>query len=112
MHKTIIALAFAAVAGISQLLPARADSPPPPFFAERPFVEIIEEAGYHCGPAADHTPATGADADALAKLGLDPFIVHCFISGKTYLVGKPRLDPTGHPLTSVAPVVKEIPGKG
>jgi len=112
-RSSMIASALVAAAGLSHpVRPARADSPPPPFFAERPYIEIIEKAGYRCGPEASHEPATGADADAMAKLGLEPFIVHCPIAGKTYLVGQPHLDPGGHPLNSVAPMVKEIPGNG
>jgi hypothetical protein len=110
---SMIAPALAAVA--SSFHPGacvRADSPPPPFFEEQPFVEIIEKAGYHCGPDASHAPATGADADALVKLGLEPFVVRCEITGKTYLVGKPRVGPDGHPLNSAAPIVKEIVGNG
>jgi hypothetical protein len=86
---------------------ARADSPPPPFLAERPFFEMIEKAGFPCGQAVSHVPASGADADAIVKQGLEAFIVQC-LGDKTYLVGRPRLGLDGHPLSVAASVVKEI----
>ena len=101
------ALVFTAALATGAGPPAQANSPPPPFLAERPFLEMIEKAGFPCGQAISHVPASGADADAIVKQGLEAFIVQC-IGGKTYLVGRPRLRLDGHPLSAAAPVVKEI----
>jgi hypothetical protein len=101
-------LAATAAMAMCVALSARGDSPPPPFLAEQPFLAIIEKAGFHCVQAISHTPATGPDAEAYRKLGLEPFVVECII-GKKYLVGRTPFDPGGRPPPPIAPQVKEIP---
>lgn len=93
---------------------ARGDIPPPPGEQERYLLSVIEGANHPCGKVASYKEASGSDADALAKQGLDAFDVTC-ANGKSYLVGiarrrpgPPLLDPSGKPVPYPDPVVKEI----
>ncbi|HML10268.1 MAG TPA: hypothetical protein VK432_05360 [Stellaceae bacterium] len=104
LYAAVLAAALATVAAPA----VWADSAPPPFLADRPFLEIIEKADSSCGQAVFHKPATGPDAEALTKLGLEAFVVEC-LNRKNYLVGRRPLDSDGKPMSAEAPVVREIP---
>jgi hypothetical protein len=93
---------------------ARGDVPPRPGDQERLFLNLIEASGHACGQVGSFKSATSSDAETYTKAGLDAFTVEC-TNGKTYLVaiaprrpGPPQLDPSGKPITSPAPEVKEI----
>ncbi len=105
----IIALVF----GVSAIGVASADIPPLPGEQQRYLLSVIESANHPCGELGSYTAATGSDADNYTSQGLDAFVVSCS-NGKTYLVAVPRrrpgpplLDPSGKPVPSPEPVVKE-----
>jgi hypothetical protein len=109
-NVAIMALAFGL--GAVAAPAARGDIPPLPGEQEHRLLNVIETSGHPCVQVGSFKPATGSDAKSYA--GFDSFTVEC-TNGKSYLValpqrhyGPPLLDPSGKPIPSPDPVVKEL----